>query len=298
MKPTLLILAAGKATRYGELKQVDRFGPSGETIMEYSIYDAIRAGFGKVVIVIRKSIEDQFKEHVVKKAMDKIDVQFCFQEMDSLPEGYSVPGNREKPWGTGHAVVVAKDLVTEPFAIINADDFYGKSAYQLMYDQLSLNSHDAYSLMGYRLSNTLSASGTVSRGICYLDAEGYLKSINECHKIAATNQGITGILNENQINLTGNEVVSMNMIGLMPEVFLDFEIQFHSFLQNHHTHPTNEFELPSVLQNLMDSGKIKIKVLDCPVKWFGVTYKNEKPEVINKIHQLVQEGNYPENLWI
>ncbi len=297
MKPTLLILAAGKATRYGELKQIDRFGPNGETIMEYSIYDAIRAGFGKVVIVIRKSIQHQFKETVVRRAMDKIDIEFCFQEMDTLPKGFSLPENREKPWGTAHAVLVAKDSINEPFAIINADDFYGKSAFQLMHDQLALNSPEAYSLMGYKLSNTLSASGTVSRGICNLDSDGYLESINECRKIEATKQGIVGSLGENQVKLTGNEVVSMNMIGLLPEVFLDFEAQFLNFLKNHHTHPTKEFELPSVLQNLMDSGKIKINVLNCPVKWFGVTYMNEREEVIDKIQNLVKEGVYPENLW-
>ncbi len=299
MKPTLLVLAAGVGSRYGSLKQIDRFGPSGETIIDYSIYDAIRAGFGKVVFVIRASIEQEFKEVFYGKFSDKIAIDYALQELDRLPPGFEVPAGRTKPWGTGHAVWVAAGKISEPFAVINADDYYGPKSFRLMADFLSNPALHAYGLVGYQLRNTLSAHGYASRGICEVDQQGYLDSITErTHIYRTPDQRIVYQADDgNETALTGNEVTSMNLMGFPPDVFEQFGVSFAAFLHEHAHHPKKEFYLPSVVNEIIRAGQLKVKVLHTADLWFGVTYQEDKHIAQQKFRQLVDAGVYPENLW-
>lgn len=295
MKPTLLILAAGMGSRYGGLKQIEPVGPNGETILEYSIYDAIRAGFGKVVFVIRKSFADDFKARFESKLAGKIEIEYVFQEIDKLPEGFSLPEGREKPWGTGHAVLMAKDVIHEPFAAINADDFYGAEAYKTMSDfLLQNNDHSKYSMVGYQLEKTLSEFGSVSRGICLTNKDNLLTKITETHKIRRDK---VEILCENEkaetISLTGNEVVSMNFWGFYPSIFENIENQFIDFLSANIKTPKSEFYIPSVVFEMIKTGKAEVEVLKADSPWFGVTYQDDKPFVIEQINKLTNIGLYP-----
>jgi hypothetical protein len=300
MKPTLFVLAAGMGSRYGGLKQLDGVGPSGETIMDYSIYDAINAGFGKLVFVIRKSFEEDFKEKIVKKYKHKIPVELVFQELDKLPEGFTVPPNRVKPWGTNHAVMMAKDVIDEPFAVINADDFYGRESFQLLGDFLSPlhGSKNLYAMVGYRVGNTLSESGAVARGICEIDDDRNLLGIVERTQVMR----IDGVIkykdeNDNWIAIDEDTPVSMNMWGFTPDYFDYSEDYFVDFLKEHANDITAEFFIPSLVNHLVTNKIATVKVLDTPSKWFGVTYPEDRPGVVTKFKELVDEGIYPSPLW-
>ncbi len=299
MKPTLLVLAAGVGSRYGSLKQIDQFGPSGETIIDYAVYDAIRAGFGKVIFVIRESIESDFREVCYSKFSDKIAIDYALQELDHLPPGIALPANRTKPWGTGHAVLVAANKIKEPFAVINADDFYGLKSFQLMADFLSKTTKATYCMVGYRLSNTLSDHGYVSRGICQVDQQGYLQSITERTHIyrKPDHQIVYQAAQGEEIPLSGDEVASMNLMGFTPEVFEQFEVSFKAFLQQNVQHPRQEFYLPSVVNEIIHAGQLNVQVLHTDEQWFGVTYQEDKAIVRQALGKLVAAGIYPETLW-
>lgn len=299
MKPTLLILAAGIGSRYGSLKQIDGLGPHGETIIDYSVYDAIQAGFGKVVFVIRRSIEQEFKESFAGKFSDQIEIDYVLQELDNIPAGMSVPDGRQKPWGTGHAVLVSADAIQEPFAMINADDYYGREAFQGMADYLRSLSIDAmeYSIMGYKLENTLSENGAVSRGICEKDTEGYLTAITERTKIYKAEAGIGFDEDAAFQVLAADTPVSMNMMGFTPTVFPLAQRYFAQFMAERGTELKSEFYIPSILAQAITEDTAKVKVLSSDANWFGVTYKDDRPVVVSKLAQLTSEGIYPAPLW-
>lgn len=301
MQPTLLILAAGMGSRYGSLKQMDGIGPNSEAILDYSIYDAIRAGFGKVVFVIRHSFEKEFREVFSKDRFGgKIDVDFVFQDLDNLPEGYKVPEGREKPWGTNHAVMMASKVIDTPFAVINADDFYGKEAYQVMADYLrTLETKTGhYCMVGYMLKNTLSEYGSVSRGECSADSEGNLVSIVERTHIEIIDGEIkykdeNGVFNP----ICVDTLVSMNMFGFTPDYFTYSEEMFKKFLDENGSQLKSEFFIPLVTNTLINEGKASLKVLSSDAKWFGVTYKEDRPAVVEKLNALISAGTYPNKLW-
>ena len=298
MKPTLVVLAAGMGSRYGGLKQLDKLGPSGETIMDYSIFDAIRAGFGKVVFVVRESFEQDFREMFVNKLEGKIEVELVFQELDKVPAGVSFDKSRVKPWGTGHAIWVTKDAVSKPFAVINADDFYGAEAFKSMSDFLKNNATDTeYSMCGYQLGNTLSDFGSVSRGICKIDNNGYLNEVNERTSIVSTNGDITYNEDGKKYPLVEGDVVSMNFWGFTPSLFNHLQEKLTQFITNNADDLKAEFYIPFVVDDLMKENKVKTKVLNSDAKWFGVTYKEDRPVTVTKLQQLVEEGLYPKKLW-
>lgn len=301
MQPTLLVLAAGMGSRYGSLKQVDRFGPSGETIVEYSIYDALRAGFHKIVMVVRKEFIGDFQEIVLKRALKRADIQFVFQELDRLPAGFTLPKERVKPWGTGHAVLMAENVIDTPFAVINADDFYGAQSYQVISKFLSAEkkgSKEEYCLVDYQLDRTLSESGTVSRGICKVDSEGYLTHIAEHKKIGRNGNQITGEAEgSGTVVLTGKEPVSMNMIGFNPSMFVHLKNQFVDFLKKNLTVSDAEFYIPSAMNQVIHEGTARVKVVHTPERWFGVTYREDRDMVVASLKSLVDQGVYPSDLW-
>ncbi|MHB9137880.1 MAG: nucleotidyltransferase family protein [Victivallaceae bacterium] len=299
MKPTLLVLAAGMGSRYGGLKQLDQVGPSGETIIDYSIYDAIRAGFGKIVFIIRKDIEAPFKDSVGKRYEGKIAIEYAFQELNKLPEGFTVPPQRQKPWGTGHAMLCAKDVIHEPFAVINADDFYGANGYQLLAEYLSHAKDGAkadYCMCGFILRNTLSDNGTVSRGICKID-NGYLASVTEMTKIERSGNTARNIEEGAQCDLTGDEIVSMNMWGFTPSLFEHLERLFIKFLQADGQKEKSEFYIPYVADTLIKEGNAEVKVMESRDSWFGITYREDKENVVKSIQALVVKGIYPNKLF-
>lgn len=296
-KPTLLVLAAGMGSRYGGLKQIDPVGPNGETIIDYSIYDALRAGFGKLVFVIRHDLEAQFKEIVGARFEKQAPVEYVFQELDKLPPGFSVPPGRSKPWGTTQAILMAEDVVREPFAAINADDFYGADSFRVLAEFLQSGSPD-YSMVGFTLRNTLSDFGSVARGACRVGAEGYLQSINELTKIEKDGPGAkytdaNGIVHR----LGGNETVSMNMWGFTPALFSQLRDDFTSFLQKSGQEEKSECYIPMTVGNLIKAGQAKCKVLKTTSSWFGVTYREDRPHVVDSIRALITKGEYPEKLW-
>jgi NDP-sugar pyrophosphorylase family protein len=295
--PTILILAAGFATRYGSLKQIDRFGPGGETIIDYTIYDAIRAGFGKAVFVIRDSIADAFRRIVTDKFADKIAVTLVSQEIDMLPAGFKVPPARQKPWGTGHAVWVAARQISEPFVALNADDFYGFSTLETIYRHLCAQSHDGleYCSIGYKLENTLTEHGHVSRAICDVDQDGFLTGLTEVSRIARVN-GRIKILDSSTV-LPGDTPVSMNAFGFTPTVFDYFQAHFAEFLTSHLNEPGAEFYLPAFVNSLIRHNLVSVRILPTDAEWFGVTYREDKEPASKKIRELVANGRYPERLW-
>jgi NDP-sugar pyrophosphorylase family protein len=299
MKPTLLILAAGMGSRYGGLKQVEPVGPYGETIIDYSIYDAVKAGFGRVVFVIRKSFAKEFIEKFDPKLKGKIPVDYVYQELDDLPHDFELPPNREKPWGTAHAILVAKDVIDEPFCQLNADDFYGFDAFKAMAGFLTTSDDPAeYSMVGYRLINTLSDYGHVSRGICEVDDDDLLRKIVETTKILKRDDKIISVEPDGSENqLTGDENVSMNMWGFKPSVFKILEEKIVTFLKNSINDPKAEIFIPSVVYDMIRENRATVKVLKANSPWFGVTYKDDTPRVVAKIRKLIEQGDYPEKLY-
>lgn len=297
MKPTLLVLAAGMGSRYGGLKQIDPVGPNGETIIDYSIYDAIRAGFGKLVFVIRKDIEEQFKEIIGARFEKRIQVEYVFQELAKLPPGFAVPPGRTKPWGTTHAILMAADVIREPFAAINADDFYGRNAYQVVAQHLTSGTKD-YAMVGFILKNTLSDHGSVARGVSRVDAANYLTHIVELTKIERDGNGAKDTSPDGKITkLTGDEAVSMNFWGFTPELFPQLRVAFEKFLRQSGGELKSECYIPATVGELVTGGQAKCKVLRSPDSWFGVTYREDRPTVVESIRQLIARGDYPEKLW-
>lgn len=300
MKPTLFILAAGMGSRYGGLKQLDGLGPNGETIMDYSVYDAVRAGFGKVVFVIRESFVDDFRNIVLKKYENIIPTEVVFQDIADIPEGFTVNPERSKPWGTNHAVLMGKSVINEPFAVINADDFYGKESFEVMAEFLCgvVDKKNQYAMLGYHVGNTLSESGTVARGVCEVDADGNLINVVERTSIIRKNGKIIFTDdNGTDVELAENTPVSMNFWGFTPEYFDYSEAEFKNFLKEHGDELKSEFFIPLVVNNLMVGGQASCKVLDTTSTWFGVTYANDRPSVVAKIQKLIDESVYPEKLY-
>ncbi len=300
MKPALVVLAAGLGSRYGSLKQIDQFGPNGETIIDYSIYDAIKAGFGKVVFVIRQNIEAEFKEVFYGKFSDKVDIDYVLQEIDKIPANVKAPEGREKPWGTGHAVMLALEKIHEPFGVINADDFYGASAIKMLHDQLASFEVTTVKacLIAYQLSNTLSDFGHVSRGICTINDRHILTDVVEHTHIIKRGEDVYFIDEKNERHpLTGKELISMNLMGFTPTV-LDFFIRgFQKFLSNPSYDHKKEFYLPTALNDIASSTTNTVHVLETSEKWFGVTYREDKPIAEKKLKKLVETGKYPSPLW-
>ena len=300
MKPTLFVLAAGMGSRYGGLKQLDGLGPNGETIMDYSVFDAKRAGFGKVVFVIRKSFEEDFRTIVLKKYEGVIDTEVVFQDITDVPEGFTYNPERTKPWGTNHAVLMGKGVILEPFAVINADDFYGKDAFEVMAEFLLgvVGKKNEYCMVGYRVGNTLSESGSVSRGVCVVDEKGNLTNVVERTSIERKGDDIIYIdENGNEVAIGENTPVSMNMWGFTPDYF-DYSLDdFKKFLTEYGQELKSEFFIPLVVNDLIVAGKATCKVLDSSAKWFGVTYAEDRPEVVAKIQALINSGVYPAKLY-
>ena len=300
MKPTLLVLAAGMGSRYGGLKQIDPVGPNGEIILDYSIFDAIRGGFGKVVFVIRKDIEQEFRSLVSARWEDKIQVEYAFQQLDALPAPFTVPEGRVKPWGTGHAILAAADLINEPFSAINADDFYGRSAYALMGKVLAEDTNPAqHYMVGYPLKKTLSEFGTVARGICRTTEDGILTEVVERTKIASTGNG-TARYDDGEgtvIDFTGDEIASMNFWGFKPSLFAELKTRFVTFLEKQGKELKSEFFIPFVVEELIAEKKASVKVLESEDSWFGVTYREDKPAVQSNIRNLIASGAYPEKIF-
>ena len=295
--PTLLVMAAGLGSRYGGLKQLDPVGPSRETLIDYSIYDAIRAGFSRVVFVIRKDIEAVFRETVGVRFSSRIAVDYVFQEIDGLPHGFAPPPGRTRPWGTAHAVLVAADAIQTPFAAINADDFYGAHSFRLLTQHLSSGSPDS-AMVAFILRNTLSPFGTVSRGICELDCGGCLQAIVERTQIAPAGQHARNTDPEGHITqLTGDELVSMNLWGFTPAIFPELHEYFARFLTQHASDLTAEAFLPSFVSSLITAGRARVRVLQTPDPWFGITYREDLPRVAAGIRALIAGGHYPERLW-
>ena len=298
MKPTLVILAAGMGSRYGGLKQLDEVGPNGEAIIDYSLFDAIRAGFGKVVFIIRRDFEEAFKARFDQKLKGKIEVEYAYQALTDIPEGFTVPEGREKPWGTAHAIRSARKVVDTPFAAINADDFYGKEAYQTLADYLKNSvSDNHYCMVGYRLDKTLSDHGSVARGICQTDGMNHLIDIDEITQIEKESNKIVYFKGEEKHLLSGNELVSMNIWGFHPSLFENLEKGFVEFLDEKGTEAKSEFYIPLHVGSLVKKGLTSVKVLSSNASWFGVTYKEDKPIVQQKIGELIELGDYPAKLW-
>ena len=289
---TLLIMAAGMGSRYGGLKQLDAMGPSGETIMEYSVHDAIKTGFTKVVFIIREDFASDFKLKITDKFSDKIQVVFAFQNLHNLPNGYSCPNNRVKPWGTGHAILSAADLINEPFCVINADDFYGREAYQKITDFYS-NENNSFSMVAYRLDQTLSSFGGVSRGICRIE-NGCLINVTETENVIQTESSVTSDQNK---NLDGSEPVSVNIWGFTPIIFDYLNEMFLDFLIKKGAELKSEFLIPTVVNDLIQNNREQVQILRSDASWFGVTYREDKQFVINKIQHLIDEKVYPASLF-
>lgn len=303
MKPTLLLLAAGMGSRYGGLKQLDGLGPHGETIMDYSIYDAIKAGFGKIVFVIRKDFEAEFREKVLSKYEGHIPADVCFQGIDSLPEGFSVPEGREKPWGTNHAVMMAKGLINEPFCVINCDDFYNRDAFMVIgkfLSELPEDSKNRYAMVGFRVGNTLSENGTVARGICSKDSDDHLTTVVERTEIMRVDGPVCYKDEQGEwVSVDDNTPVSMNMWGFTPDYFEYSDAYFKEFLSDSKNMENlkAEFFIPLMVNKLVNEGTATVKVLDTTSKWFGVTYAADRQATVDRIQTLVDEGVYPEKLF-
>ena len=295
--PTLLVMAAGMGSRYGGLKQIEPVGPSGETIIDYSIYDALRAGFGKLVFVIRKDIEQPFKEVVGARFEKRIAVEYVFQELDKIPHGFHVPAGRSKPWGTTQAILMTEDIIHEPFAVINADDFYGAESYRVLARHLHPGAAD-YAMVGFVLRNTLSEFGTVARGVCQVSGDGFLKQIVELTSVGRDGAHAKNTDSEGRVTtLTGDEPVSMNMWGFTPRIFGQLQEHFKRFLQVNAADLKRECYIPSTVNDILLAGEAKVKVLRSNDSWFGVTYREDHAQVVESIQCLIHGGSYPERLW-
>ena len=300
MKPTLYILAAGMGSRYGGLKQLDGLGPNGETIMDYSVYDALRAGFGKIVFVIRHDFEQEFREKIISRYEGHVPVEVVFQDLNNLPEGFTAPEGRTKPWGTGHAVLMGKDVIHEPFAVINADDYYGADSFRVLADFLTsvAGKSNTYGMVGFNISNTLSENGGVSRGYCKVDEQGYLTDVTECHGIERKDGKLIHVLADGSVaDFPENASVSMNMWGFTPDYFQYSEEAFVEFLKVNGKELKSEFYIPSVVNDLIKQGKISLKVEKTASRWFGVTYAADRAATVAEFKRLVDEGVYPSPLF-
>jgi hypothetical protein len=300
MQPTLLVLAAGMGSRYGGLKQIDPMGPAGETLLDYSVFDALRAGFGRAVFVIRPDFEAAFRERVLVRFAGKIETALAFQTLDVLPQGFHVPPGREKPWGTTHAILCARDAVTEPFAMINADDFYGRDSFAVLGRRLAGLAPDsaAYCMVGFTLAGTLSEHGTVARGVCRTDDRGFLADIQELTGVGRVAGGrIRGEGKEGPVELTGAEPVSMNMWGFTPRIFPQLEEDFRGFLTAHGNQLKSECYIPMSLGAIVHAGQASCEVLPTSSTWFGATYAEDKAAVQASLAKLVAAGEYPPSLW-
>ncbi len=297
MKPTLVILAAGMASRYGSMKQVEAFGPSGETIMDYSIADAVKAGFGKIVFLIRQQFEDNFRQLFASKLDGKVDYEFAFQELDMYLDGVAIPEERTKPWGTGHAVLCTKNVVKTPFAVINADDFYGFDAFKKAVEFLTtVCDEKTYAVIGYPLMNTLSEHGTVNRGVCGLDDKGNLASVVERIGIGVQDDKVKVDDGLQPDELSKDTVVSMNFWCFHPSVYELYEKDFKAFIKESIAVPKSEFLIPAVVDNFIQDGGV-VKVITTSAQWFGVTYKEDAPAVQKQLNGLIEKGEYSTNLW-
>ena len=298
----LIVMAAGIGSRYGGLKQMDPVGPGGEKIIDYSVYDARRAGFGQVVFIIRKEMEEDFREHIGRRIEQQIETRYVYQELEPLPKGFTVPEGRVKPWGTGHAVGACREAVRTPFAVINADDFYGPSAFQVLCDSLQKvreqeGVHEYY-LVGYLLGNTLSEHGHVSRGVCEVGSGGILREIHERIKIQRFEDAIRHTEDgKTWTDLPADSVVSMNMWGFTPSLFEEIDAGFIEFLKGRGSDPKAEYFLPERVGDLVSAGRARVKILRTDERWFGITYKEDKPFVEKAVHDLVEQGVYPPSLW-
>lgn len=303
IKPTLVVMAAGMGSRFGGLKQITPVGPNEEVIMDYSIYDAIRAGFGKVVFVIKEEMLEVFKNSIGKRIEGLVETVYVFQKLDMLPKGYSLPSGRSKPWGTAHAVMCCKDYVDTPFLVINADDFYGATTYKIIYDYLIGLKEEKdfyqYSMVGFKLGNTLSENGHVARGICQVDDLGFLRGIEERTEIKKFQQDVKYRETEEAwVSISENTIVSMNTWGLTPSIFNELEKKFSSFLLEKQDEILKaEYFLPAVINSLIHENKARVKVLKSEEQWYGVTYKEDKNIIENAILKFINNGIYPENLW-
>ena len=299
-KPTLLVLAAGMGSRYGGLKQLDPMGPSGETLLDYSVYDALQAGFEQVVFIIRRDLEADFRAMIGTRYEGRIAVDYVFQQLEHLPDGFLVPEGRVKPWGTTHAIWCARNAIQTPFVAINADDFYGSHAYQVMAKFLDTSSVDGtgFAMAGYRLDRTLSEHGSVARGVCQATSDGKLVSINECTGITRRDGRISQSLPDGaEENFSGDELVSMNFWGLTPAVFPLLEDQLVTFLKNHSMDPKAECFIPMSIGEMVTNGQATVDVIPTDSQWFGVTYQDDKPRVMEALAALHAEGSYPAPLW-
>ena len=301
MKSTLIVLAAGMGSRYGGVKQIDPVGPSGEAIIDYSIYDAIRAGFGRVVFIIRPEIENDVKEFFAGKFDDKIDVAYAIQSLSDLPDGFSVPSERQKPWGTAHAILAARSIVDNPFAVINADDFYGHDAFKAVHSHLTGldESSNICALIGYRLDATLSEHGSVSRGIVSHDTEGWLTGVEEHTKIEDTANGIVSYGDDGteRARFDGNELVSMNLWGFAPTAMDMLWSQFCEFVASRGNEPKSEFYIPHAVNHMVARGDSRCTVIPTTSKWFGVTYPQDKASAVASVKKLTDSNEYPVSLW-
>ena len=299
MKPTLFILAAGMGSRYGGLKQLDGLGPSGETIMDYSVYDALRAGFGKIVFVIRHDFEQEFRDKIISKYEGHVPVEVVFQDINTLPEGFNPNPERSKPWGTNHAVLMGKDAIKEPFGVINADDYYGADSFRILGDFLRSveGKKNCYCMIGFNIENTLSENGGVSRGLCKVDANGYLTGVKECHGIERKDGKLIQVVEGENVPFPENASVSMNMWGFTPDYFDYSEKAFIEFLKEHGNDLKTEFYIPSVVNDLINDGTVTLKVEQTPSRWFGVTYAADRDATVAQFKKLVDEGLYPTPLF-
>lgn len=300
MKPTLLILAAGMGNRYGGLKQIDPIGPNGEIIIDYSIYDAIRAGFGKLVFVIRHYFEDDFKKKIANKFDGIVETAYAYQELDAALDGFPLPSNREKPWGTGHATLLGRDFINEPFAVINADDYYGINSFKTMANFLCGPevSPDNYAMVGFRLRNTLSEYGSVARGVCHCNGDNCLSDIFERTGVEKYGNGARFFDEDDTEHLlTGDEVVSMNLWGFHPSIFQHISAKFKNFLKENGNNAKAELYIPTVVDELVESDKVKVRVLPTHDTWFGVTYRKDREIAERCIRKLIDKGLYPDKLW-
>ena len=296
-KMTLVLLAAGMGSRYGGLKQLDAMGPNGETLMDYSVFDAIRAGFTNIVFVIRKDIEAAFKEQIGSKYEKFIQVDYAFQRLDDLPGNFTVPEGREKPWGTGQAIYAAREVVKGPFVMINADDFYGADGYQKLAQVLKNGAKDEFAMCGFYLGNTMSDNGSVSRGICSKDANGNLADVVEHTKLIKEGDRMFSLIGDDKIEFPADTIVSLNMWGFQDSLFDYLEELFTEFLKERGTELKSEFYIPSVVDALVKSKKAKVKVLTSEDSWFGVTYQEDKADVQAKLNKLIEAGKYPAKLF-
>ena len=289
---TLLVMAAGMGSRYGGLKQLDEVGPSGETIIDYSVFDAIKAGFSKVVFIIRKDFEDEFRAKITNKFSHDIQVEFVFQDIHQLPSGFAAPGQRIKPWGTGHAILSASNIIEGPFNAINADDYYGRESFKTIADYYN-NGNNSFSMVAFQLEKTLSEFGSVTRGLCTVKND-YLINVVETENLLKSESGVSS---NNNLDLKGDEPVSMNMWGFTPVIFDYLNSMFERFLSNNINNDKSEFLIPSVINDLINSGEQQVQVLHSQSSWFGVTYKQDKPYVVQQIQNLINRGLYPPQLF-